>query len=114
MCGFLLRIIINALVLFLVVVNLPGVFVDTLGAALLGAAVIGLANAAIRPFIAFAQLRLSGVTLGGVTFLTNIFAPFMLVEALPGFQIYGALSPIAGIFVMTVCSVTLTKVIHDR
>lgn len=114
MCGFLLRIIINALVLFMVVVKLPGVFVDTLGVALLGAAIIGIVNASIRPIFQYAQLRLHGVTLGGLTFATNIFTPFMVFQTMPGVQIHSAISTIPGIVLMTLCSFTLTKVIHDR
>ena len=47
MCGFLLRIIINAVVLFIVVAKLPGIFVDTLGGTLVAVAIVGLANAAV-------------------------------------------------------------------
>ena len=36
MAGFLLRILINAVILFAVVAKLPGIFVDTLGGTLLG------------------------------------------------------------------------------
>ena len=49
MSGFLLRIVINAVLMVLVVFELPGIFVDTFGGTLLGSAIIGFANAAIRP-----------------------------------------------------------------
>ena len=114
MCGFLLRIIINALVLFVVVVKLPGVFVDTLGTTLLGAAIIGIVNALIRPFFAFAKVKFTGLRLGGFTFAANIFTPFMVVQTMPGIQVYSALATIPGIVLMTACSFTLTKVIRDR
>jgi putative membrane protein len=54
------------------------------------------------------------LTLGGVTFVTNLFTPFMVVKALPGFYISSVMAPLAGILLMTVCSVTLSKVIQDR
>jgi putative membrane protein len=113
-CGFLIRIIINAAVLFIVAIKLPGIFVDTLGGTLLGAAIIGLANAAIRPALSLVSLPFNMVTLGGFTFFTNLLAPLMVVKALPGFQIHSLLAPVAGILLMTVCSYTLSKVIHDR
>ncbi|HMM19488.1 MAG TPA: phage holin family protein [Selenomonadales bacterium] len=114
MSGFLLRIIINATILCAVVVKLPGIFVDTLGGTLLGATIIGLANAAIRPLLAFVDMPFNPVTVGGLTFFTNLITPLMVVKALPGFQISSSIAPMIGILLMTVCSYTLTKVIHDR
>lgn len=114
MCGFLLRIIINAVVLFILIVEVPGIFVDTLGSTLLGATIIGLANAAIRPLLSIVAMPADGVMLGGLTFFTNIFTPLMIIKTLPGFQIYSFLAPLAGILLMTVCSFTLSKVIQDR
>ncbi|HWR42475.1 phage holin family protein [Sporomusa sp.] len=114
MSGFLLRIIINAVILIVVVAELPGIFVDTLGGTLLGATIVGLANAAIRPLLAVAALPFNALTLGGITVMTNIFTPFMVVKALPGFQISGAVALMTGVLLMTVCSFMLSKVIHDR
>ncbi len=114
MCGFLLRIVINAVVLFILIVKVPGIFVDTLGSTLLGATIIGLANAAIRPLLSVIEAPANWFTLGGLTFFTNIFTPLMVIKALPGFQIYSFLAPLAGILLMTACSFTLSKVIQDR
>lgn len=113
-CGFLLRIIINAVILFVAVVQLPGIFVDTLGSTLLGAAIIGIANAAIRPLMELSSLPLNVTTLSGLTFFTNLLTPFMVVKTLPGFQISSVLAPFAAIVLLTVCSCTLTKMIQDR
>lgn len=113
--GFLLRIIINAIVLFFVTVKLPGIFVDTLGGTLLGAAIVGIANAAIRPLLlSLSALPFNTLTLGSFTFFTNLLAPLMVVKTLPGFQISSVMAPAAGILLMTVCSYTLSRVIQDR
>ncbi len=114
MSGFLLRIIINAVILVLVVVKLPGIFVDTLGGTLLGATILGLANAAVRPLLSVADLPHTFLNLGGLTVLTNIFTPLMVVKTLPGVQVSGVITSLAGVLLMTLCSVTLSKVIHDR
>ena len=114
MTGFLLRIIINAVILIMLVIELPGVFVDTLGGTLLGGVIVGLANAAIRPLLMIAALPFNLLTLGGITFMTNIFTPFMVVEALPGFQISSVMASLTGILLMTLCSFTLSKIIQDR
>lgn len=114
MCGFLLRIVINAVVLFWVVVIFPGIFVDTLGGTLLGAAIVGIANAAIRPVLSLAAIPFNSITLGWTTFFTNIVAPLMVVKTLPGIQISSLLASVTSILLMTACSFTLSKVIQDR
>ncbi|MDD4600635.1 hypothetical protein SDC9_13583 [bioreactor metagenome] len=114
MCGFLLRIIINAVVLFFAIVELPGIFVDTLGSTLAGAAIVGLANAAVRPLLTLASMPFDWLTVGGITFFTNLAAPLMVFKALPGFQISSVMAPLAGVLLITVCSSTLSKVIRDR
>lgn len=114
MCGFMLRIVINAAVLFLLVVKLPGIFIDTLGGALLGVLLVGIANAAIRPLLTCKTFPFRKWHLAGVTFLTNVVAPVAVITALPGYQISSVLSPAAGILCMTACSYTLSRVIQDR
>jgi len=112
--GFLLRIIFNALILFFVMAEFPGIFVDTLGSTLVGAALVGLANAAIRPLLAIADLPFTWQTLGGLTLFTNLLTPMMVVKALPGFQIHSVIAPLGGLLLLTVCSCTLSKIIQDR
>ncbi len=114
MCGFLLRMILNSVLLFLLIIKLPGIFVDTLGGALLGAAIIGLANGAVRPLIALRTKPLSWFRLGGFTFFLNVLTPLLVVKALPGFQIHSVVAPVASVCVMTLCSCTLSRVIQDR
>ncbi len=114
MSGFLLRILINAILLCIIVAKVPGIFVDTLGGTLLGAAIIGIANAAIRPLLTLAAMPFNTVTIGAVAFFTNILAPLAVVKALPGFQVSSFLAPMAGLILMTLCSYTLTRVIQDR
>jgi len=112
--GFLLRILINAIIICVLVAQLPGIFVDTLGGTLLGATIIGIANAAIRPMLTLAAMPFNIVTVGSVAFFTNLLTPLAVVKTLPGFQISSFLAPLAGILLMTLCSYTLTKVIQDR
>jgi len=114
MSGFLLRIIINALLLFLVIAELPGIFVDTLGGMLLGVVIVGIVNATLRPILMFMDRPLNYLNLGGVTLIMNILTIFMIITILPGFQINSILAPSIGVLLLTICSVTLSKVIQDR
>jgi putative membrane protein len=112
--GFLLRIIFNALILFFVMAEFPGIFVDTLGSTLVGAALVGLANAAIRPLLAVIDLPLTWQTLGSLTLFTNVLTPMVVIKALPGFQIHSIMASLGGLLLLTVCSCTLSKMIQDR
>ncbi len=113
MTGFLLRIIINALIVFAMVIALPGIFIDTLGGALLGVAVIGLVNAVIRPLLRMADRTVHWTQLGGLTLVANMLAVLAVIRVVPGVQISGVMT-IAGIPLMTVCSCALSKIIQDR
>jgi len=114
MCGFMLRIMINAVLLFLLITELPGLFVDTLGGMLLGVAIIGIVNAAVKPMMLLTARPLNWLHLGGVTFFMNILTLLVIINILPGFQIYSMKASVIGILIITICSCTLSKVIHDR
>lgn len=114
MAGFLLRIVINGVLLFLLAVKLPGIFVDTLGGALAGAAIIGLTNAFIRPLLRFTAAPFNTLTLGGSTLFINVAALLMVVKTLPGIQISSFMMPLVGILLLTACSCTLSMVIADK
>lgn len=112
--GFLLRIILNGMILFAGLIQLPGIFVDTLGSTLLGAAIIGVANAAIRPLMLLRALPFDMLTLAGVTLMINLVTPLIVVHALPGFVFSNVTIPFLGIVLVTICSCMLTRGIRDR
>lgn len=114
MCGFLLRIIINGILLFLIITKLPGIFVDTLGGMLLGIAIIGIANGTLRPILLRTARPFNWINLGGITLVMNVITSLLVIKMLPGFQIYSMIAPISGIFIITICSCTLSKIIQDR
>ncbi|MBC8016749.1 MAG: phage holin family protein, partial [Sporomusaceae bacterium] len=93
MCGFLLRIIINAVLLYFIIAELPGIFVDTLGGMLLGVVIVGIVNAAVRPILMLTARPLNWLHLGGATFCMNVLTPLIVIKALPGFKIYSMVSP---------------------
>lgn len=114
MCGFLLRIIINAVLLFLIIVELPGIFVDTLGGMLLGVVILGIVNAALRPILIRMSRPFDWLNLGGITFFMNIVTSLLVIKMLPGFEVYGLKAPVICVLLLTICSCTLSKVIQDR
>lgn len=114
MSGFLLRIVIIAVLLVVGLFELAGIFIDTFGGSLLGSTFIGVVNAAIRPLLVTMSAPLDAVTLAGCTFLANIFAPLAVIMTLPGYQISGLTSLLLGAIALTLCSVALSKTIQDR
>jgi len=113
-CGFMLRIVINAVLLFWVIAELPGIFIDTLGGMLLGVVIVGIVNAAVRPILMLTENRLNWRNLGSVTFIMNVLILMIVFNTLPGFQIHSMIAPVIGVLFITICSFTLSKVIHDR
>ena len=114
MSGFLLRIMINALMLFALAVKLPGVFIDTYGSTLLSSALIGLANALIRPFLAMGSLPFTFAVLGGITLAVNVVLPLAVAVSVPGLKISGFLSLAGGALLLTACSYVCSRMIQDR
>jgi len=112
--GFLLRCIFNGLVLVCAVVALPGVFVDSLGTTVLGAVVLGLANAFIRPSFIMFSVPLESTVLGWTTVITNITLPTVACRLLPGIQIQGFHSILVTIAGLSASSYLLTRYIQDR
>jgi putative membrane protein len=112
--GFLLRCIFNGLVLVCAVASLPGVFIDSLGTTVLGAAVLGLANAFIRPSLIMFSVPLESTVLGWTTVITNITLPTIAWRLLPGIQIQGLHAIIVIITGLSAGSYLLTRCIQDR
>jgi putative membrane protein len=114
MCGLLLRIISNAVFLFLIMGAVSGLFVDTLGGMLLGVVIMGIVNGALRPVLMKLARPFDWLNLVGVTFVMNSVTALLIIKMLPGFRIDSMVAPLLGVFLITICSCTLSKVIHDR
>lgn len=114
MSGFLLRGIFNGITLVCAIMAMPGIFVDSLGTTLLGATVLGLANAIIRPMLEVLAVPLDSLTLGWMTLVTNIALPTVAFTILPGIEIHNAIAILILVGSLTVSSYVLTRCIQDR
>ncbi len=114
MSGFLLRILAIALLVMLVALELPGLFVDTLGALLVAALVVGLANGILRPVFARRGWPMKGFWLIGAALLVNMIVPALLMKLLPGFRVDSALQAAAALLLLSASSAALSKVVQDR
>jgi len=90
---------------------LPGMTVDSLGAAVLAVALISIFNAVIRPVILAMLVSVSLIATGVAVFVLQ-FAAFLLAARLtPGVSISSGLTAIVGSFVFAIVNSILTAVL---
>ncbi len=102
MRGFLLRLLISALGLWLAAALVPGVHIDGMWTLLFAAFWLGIVNAVVRPLLVFFTLPLTLVTLGLFLLVVNA-ATFGLVAALlDDFQISGFWAALFGAVIVSI------------
>jgi putative membrane protein len=89
MTRLLLRWILNAGALFLVMKLVPGIRIDQFSALLVGALVLGLLNAFLRPIIILLTLPVTLLTLGLFTLVINGFIFYLAAQLVEGFGVAG-------------------------
>jgi len=103
----LARWLISAISIYLVALLGIGVQVRNFWAALLAAAVLGLANLLVRPLLLLLALPINLLTLGLFTLVVNGLV-FLIAAALtPGFQVRGFWPAVLGAFLVGVLSAVL-------
>jgi putative membrane protein len=85
--GFVLRLVLNAVVLLLVANLIQGIRLSGFAAALVAALVIGLLNALVKPVLLILTLPINVLTLGLFTFVLNAFILWLAAAMVPGFAI---------------------------
>lgn len=103
---FLSKIVVTAFSLILVAEFIPGIEVDSLRAALLGALVLGIVNAVIRPILIILTLPVTILTLGLFIFVLNALL-FWFVGAyldINGLRVEGFVPAFFGSLVVSIVS----------
>lgn len=108
----IVRWLINAAALYLTALLLPGLQLRGVVATLLAAAVLGIANALIRPVLLVLTLPLNVVTLGLFTFVINALLLLLTSAVVPGFVVRGFGSALVGAVVLSIISFVLSHLIH--
>ena len=98
---FLTHLLLTALLLVLVANLVPGIRVTGFVAALLGALVLGLVNAFVRPLAILLTLPLTILTLGLFLFVVNAFMLMLAAALVPGFSVRGFGSALLGSLVLS-------------
>lgn len=114
MKGLALRWVCNALALLFTAYLLEGVEITGVAAAMIGAVVLGIVNAVIRPVVLFFTLPLNIFTLGLFTFIVNALLFKLVSTVVEGFTVEGFLPALIGSILLTVISGFLSALVKDR
>ena len=101
MVGFLIRLAICALGLWLASTLVPGFRIEGTGTLVLAAFLLGLVNAVVRPLVVLLTLPLTLVTLGLFLLVVNAAMLGLVAALLEGFSISGLFSAILGWLVVS-------------
>ncbi len=113
MLNFVLKLVVNALALWLTTKAYSGVYFEKAGAAdvLVTALVLGLVNALIRPLLLLLSLPVNVLTLGLFTLVVNGVV-LSIVAAVTSLNVAGFGAAIVGALILTVVSWALDSLLH--
>ncbi|HEV8509400.1 MAG TPA: phage holin family protein [Gemmatimonadales bacterium] len=100
MKGFLLRLVITMLGLWVADQLLPGIEITGTGAVLVSALLLGLVNAVIRPILLILTLPLTVLTLGLFILIVNGISLGLVAWLVPGFHVAGLVAATLGAIIV--------------
>lgn len=107
MMAFLLHLLLTAGALLIVARLVSGVFVGGFGSALIGALVLGLVNAVVRPIMIVLTLPLTILTLGLFLFVINALMLWLMAAIVPGIRIRGFGAALLGSLLLTLLNLLI-------
>ena len=93
---------------------LPGFSVDGWQAALIGAVVLALANALLKPILFVLTLPFTIVTLGLFLLVLNAFMLWLTGRLVPGLHIHGAFTTLAASVILSVIGMIWSALTKDH
>lgn len=102
MTGFLLRVAIVALGLWLAIQILPGLHFAGSGTLLAAALLLGVVNAIVRPIAVLLTLPLTLLTLGLFLLVVNAAMVGLVALLLPGFQVSGFWTAVGAALIVSI------------
>lgn len=104
MRGIIVRLLINALGIWLAAQLLPGIQLEGGGTLILAAVLMALVNAIVRPLAVLLTLPLTILTLGLFLLVINAAMLGLVAALLPGFEISGFFSALFGWLIISLTS----------
>ena len=112
MMSFLAHLVVTAAFLLFVGKVVGGVEVEGWKPALIGALVLGLANAILRPLMVLLTLPLTIVTFGLFLLVINALVLWMVAGLVPGFRVKGFAPALLGSLVLTMLNLAVEWLTH--
>ena len=103
----IIRWLLLAAALLLVAHLYPGVVVNSFGAAMIAAFVIGLLNTLLRPILVLLTLPVTVITLGLFLFVINALMFYFAASMLDGFHVTGFIAALIGSLIYTLCGMVI-------
>ena len=114
MTGLLLRWLILTAAILAAAYLLSGIEVRDFLSAFMAAIVLGILNAVLRPLLILLTLPLNILSLGLFTFVINAFLLKMASGLIPGFEVHGFWTALAGALIITLVSGLLNTLIVNE
>jgi putative membrane protein len=111
MLEFLAHLILSAALLLLVGKLVTGVEVTGWGPAILGALVLGIANAIVRPVLVFLTLPFTILTFGLFLLVVNALVLWLVAAFVPGVTIKGFVPAFLGALLLTVLNICIAVIL---
>jgi putative membrane protein len=108
----LIRIVVNAVALWVAAALIPGIYIaEAFWPVLLAAIVFGVVNALLRPILLFLSFPLVVLTLGLFTFVINALMLLLTAALLDALVVDGFLAALLGSLVISVVSILFAIVL---
>lgn len=114
MTQFLAHLVITAALLVLVANLVPGIQVRGFGAAFLGAIVLGLVNAFVRPVMILLTLPLTILTFGLFLLVVNALVLWLVGALVPGVRVQGFGPALLGSLLLTLLNLGIASLVGPR
>lgn len=101
---WLAHIVIVGITLVIVSWILPGFHVQSFGAAVIAALVLGIVNAIVRPIFVVLTLPITVLTLGIFLLIINALMYLLVSAVVPGFHVNGLIAAILGSIITSIVS----------
>ena len=112
--GFLLRVVINAVAIYLAAAIVPGIVITGSLAAVGAGLVLGVVNAIVRPVLIVLTLPVTLLTLGLFLFVLNGLCLWLTSLIVTGFEVHGFWAAVLGALVVSFVSWVLNAFVNDR
>ena len=112
--GFLIRVLVNTLAIWLATEIVPGIESRSVTTVLAAALVLGLVNAIVRPVLLVLTLPLTLVTLGLFLFVLNALCLWLTSVVVPGFEVRGFWPAFWGALIVSALSWVVNGFVSDR